>query len=142
MCRLTDTCDLLLVPLPPSGSLVFDGLFSKHMHNGCNGSRRKQDLESYSPKLMAFWPEVDSCNSAGLATCAFWGYCVGHGALALGHALLEASRLPIVFDLDETLLVAYSLHTLDVRLGKLRDSGWQQTLNYDLLLEGIVVVMK
>ena len=58
--------------------------------------------------------------TAGLATCAFWGYCVGHGALALGHALLEASRLPIVFDLDETLLVAYSLHTLDVRLAKLR----------------------
>lgn len=45
---------------------------------------------------------------------------MGHGALALGHALLEASRLPIVFDLDETLLVAYSLHTLDVRLAKLR----------------------
>lgn len=60
-----------------------------------------------------------SC-TAGLATCAFWGYCMGHGALALGHALLEASRLPIVFDLDETLLVAYSLHTLDVRLAKLR----------------------
>lgn len=46
---------------------------------------------------------------------------MGRGALALGHALLEASRLPIVFDLDETLLVAYSLHTLDVRLAKLRD---------------------
>jgi hypothetical protein len=60
-----------------------------------------------------------SC-TAGLARCAFWGYCMGHGGLALGHALLEASRLPIVFDLDETLLVAYSLHTLDVRLAKLR----------------------
>lgn len=46
---------------------------------------------------------------------------MGRGALALGTALLEASRLPIVFDLDETLLVAYSLHTLDVRLEKLRD---------------------
>ncbi len=46
---------------------------------------------------------------------------MGRGSLGLGLGLLETSRLPIVFDLDETLLVAYSLHTLDVRLQKLRD---------------------
>jgi hypothetical protein len=75
--------------------------------------------------LKSCCPDNGPSCCAGLATCAFWGYCVGSGAVTLGHALLEASRLPIVFDLDETLLVAYSLHTLDVRLAKLRDSGYQ-----------------
>jgi hypothetical protein len=51
----------------------------------------------------------------------FWGFCLGVGALRLGTSFLENSRIPVVFDLDETLLVAYSLHTLDVRLAKLRD---------------------
>lgn len=48
--------------------------------------------------------------------CRFWGFYVAEGAAALAIHLLECSRLPVVFDLDETLLVAYSLHTLENRL--------------------------
>lgn len=68
---------------------------------------------------------VDGCNlvlapiPTGKQQAVFWGFCLGAGALQLGATFLEASRIPVVFDLDETLLVAYSLHTLDVRLAKL-----------------------
>ncbi len=58
---------------------------------------------------------------AGLKYPAFWGFCLPRGALQMGMSLLDNSRLPIVFDLDETLLVAFSLHTLDVRLTRLQN---------------------
>ncbi len=39
----------------------------------------------------------------------------------MGVSLLDSSRLPIIFDLDETLLVAFSLHTIDVKLTRLQE---------------------
>ncbi|KAK9817895.1 hypothetical protein WJX72_003895 [[Myrmecia] bisecta] len=51
---------------------------------------------------------------------AFWGFSVGEKAAIVTSELLAASRLPLVFDLDETLLVAYSAHSLENRLEALR----------------------
>lgn len=46
----------------------------------------------------------------------FVGYVIGRGTgEALGR-LLALGRLPIVFDLDETLLVAQSCHQLETKL--------------------------
>lgn len=46
----------------------------------------------------------------------FFGYVIGRGTgEALGR-LLAMGRLPIVFDLDETLLVAQSCHQLETKL--------------------------
>ena len=47
---------------------------------------------------------------------AFWGYSVAVRAPDAAGALLEAARLPLVLDLDETLLAAFAGGQLEARL--------------------------
>lgn len=47
---------------------------------------------------------------------AFWGYSVAARAMGPVAALLEGARLPLVLDLDETLLAAFALGQLEARL--------------------------
>lgn len=47
---------------------------------------------------------------------AFWGYSVAAGAPELAASLLDAVRLPLVLDLDETLLAAFAGGQLEARL--------------------------
>ena len=47
---------------------------------------------------------------------AFWGYSVAARAPDAARALLEAARLPLVLDLDETLLAAFAGGQLEARL--------------------------
>ncbi len=47
---------------------------------------------------------------------AFWGYSVAARAMGPAAALLEGARLPLVLDLDETLLAAFALGQLEARL--------------------------
>ena len=53
---------------------------------------------------------------------AFWGYLVHDGATLLTSPWLEKSQLPVVLDLDETLIVAHSASKLQQEIGKLRHS--------------------
>ena len=47
---------------------------------------------------------------------AFWGYSVAARAPDAACALLETARLPLVLDLDETLLAAFAGGQLEARL--------------------------
>ena len=46
----------------------------------------------------------------------FWGYVLTPYAAMTSTQLLDSSRMAIVFDLDETLLVANSSSTLDKKI--------------------------
>lgn len=43
----------------------------------------------------------------------FWGYVLFFGVASAAALMLENSRMAVIFDLDETLLVANSQSTLD-----------------------------
>lgn len=59
---------------------------------------------------------------------AFWGYLVHDGATLLTSSWLEKSQLPVVLDLDETLIVAHSASKLQQEIGKLRHSRYKPAL--------------
>jgi hypothetical protein len=50
------------------------------------------------------------------AVPVFWGYLLAAGMADLGSTLLDSSLMPVVFDLDETLLQASSLSQLKTRI--------------------------
>jgi len=57
----------------------------------------------------------------------FWGYVLTPYAAVTSTMLLDSSRLAIVFDLDETLLIANSSSTLEKKIAdcqRLRSSHW------------------
>ncbi|GMH39886.1 hypothetical protein BSKO_07790 [Bryopsis sp. KO-2023] len=51
----------------------------------------------------------------------FWGYVLIRGALAIGADLLDTGRVLVVLDLDETLVLAHTQHSLANRVATLRD---------------------
>ncbi|BDA46182.1 probable RNA polymerase II C-terminal domain phosphatase-like 1 at N-terminal half [Coccomyxa sp. Obi] len=51
----------------------------------------------------------------------FLGYLVARGAAEMATALIDNSRLPLLFDLDETLLSAFTANNLRVRIKNLRE---------------------
>lgn len=50
------------------------------------------------------------------AVPVFWAYLLADGIGSLGAALLDSSLMPVVFDLDETLLQASSISQLKNRI--------------------------
>ena len=52
----------------------------------------------------------------------FLGYLVHEGATLLADVFVKNSQLPVVLDLDETLLVAFSMSQLESRLAKVSES--------------------
>lgn len=53
---------------------------------------------------------------------AWWGFMLGAGGAALADQTLADNRLPVVFDLDDTLLLAYSPSTMDTKIRGLTQS--------------------
>ena len=51
----------------------------------------------------------------------FWGYALYYGVASTTSLMLESSRMAVVFDLDETLLVANSASTLINRVEAARN---------------------
>lgn len=54
----------------------------------------------------------------------FWGYSLAMGLLSYGQSLLEHKRLAVVFDLDETLLQAFTEKTLRERGADMDGKMW------------------
>lgn len=56
----------------------------------------------------------------GRTTSVFWGYVLAAGIPSLVCAMLERSQMGLIFDLDETLLVAHSLNSVESRMDSCR----------------------
>jgi hypothetical protein len=52
--------------------------------------------------------------------CAYWGYTVTANLLPVVARVLHNSKLVLVFDIDETLLMAHTLDSLNTRLQRVR----------------------
>ena len=50
---------------------------------------------------------------------AWWGFMLGAGGAALADQTIAGNRLPVVFDLDDTLLLAYSPSTIATKIRQL-----------------------
>ena len=63
-----------------------------------------------------------SAGKHGKAVPTFLGYLVHEGATLLAEVFVKSSQLPVVLDLDETLLVANSLSQLENQMAKAMES--------------------
>lgn len=76
------------------------------------------------PLLLCFCLSVVLCVSyAGEKSppgCAYWGYIVTANLLPVVARVLHTSKLVLVFDIDETLLMAHTLDSLNTRLQRVR----------------------
>lgn len=52
--------------------------------------------------------------------CAYWGYTVTANMLPVIARILHAAKLVLVFDIDETLLMAHTLDSLNTRLQRVK----------------------
>lgn len=59
----------------------------------------------------------------------FWGYTLIRGALGDGAELLDSGRLPIILDLDETLVLAHTQSSLANRISILNDDRYTHQLS-------------
>lgn len=57
--------------------------------------------------------------STGTEELVFWGYAVMRGAVAHVTEMLDTGRIPLVFDLDETLVLAHTIFSLRTRESQL-----------------------
>ena len=55
---------------------------------------------------------------------AFWGYIVHDGVSVTTSRWIDKSQLPVVLDLDETLLVAHSVSQLRVEIARLNQERY------------------
>jgi hypothetical protein len=64
------------------------------------------------------------CHAAGgnksAPSCAFWGFTVTANLLPTIASVLHKSKLVLVFDIDETLLLAHTLDSLQQKLQKIK----------------------
>ena len=65
---------------------------------------------------------VLSAGKTGKIIPTFLGYLVHEGATLLADVFVKATQLPVVLDLDETLLVANSLSQLESQIAKAKES--------------------
>lgn len=56
------------------------------------------------------------------AAAAYWGYVVPTSLLNLAASVMHFSRLLVVFDLDETLLMAHTVDSLQQRIRRVNAS--------------------
>jgi hypothetical protein len=73
------------------------------------GTARQQPPFLHTPLMLAD-------DAKRVAVPAFWAYLLADGIVSLGAALLDSSLMPVVFDLDETLLQASSISQLKNRI--------------------------
>ena len=59
---------------------------------------------------------------------AFWGYLVHDGVNLRTSNWLDKCQLPVVLDLDETLIVSHSASELQQEIGKLNHSRYKPAL--------------
>lgn len=52
--------------------------------------------------------------------CAYWGFTVAANLLGVVSNVLRYSKLVVVFDIDETLLMAHTLDSLQTRLQRIK----------------------
>lgn len=52
--------------------------------------------------------------------CAYWGFTVTANLLGVVSNILRFSKLVLVFDIDETLLMAHTLDSLQTRLQRVK----------------------
>lgn len=64
------------------------------------------------------------CRAAGggksAPSCAFWGFSVPANLLPTIANILHKSRVVLVFDIDETLLMAHTVDSLQTRLARIK----------------------
>lgn len=70
--------------------------------------------------LVCVWP-----GKLGKVVPAFLGYLVHEGATLLADSFVRNTQLPVVLDLDETLLVANSLSQLESQMAKAREGRYR-----------------
>lgn len=58
------------------------------------------------------------------AVLLFWGYCLPGGMTSFSAKLFQNGQLPLILDLDETLVMGYSQHTLSQRITSLEKDMW------------------
>jgi RNA polymerase II C-terminal domain phosphatase-like 1/2 len=61
-------------------------------------------------------PDNSHATDDGTKCPVFWGYMMYFGVASAVSVMLENSRMAVVLDLDETLLVANSMSTLDSKI--------------------------
>lgn len=101
--RISDSKELMLAPVYS----IKGAALSTHML-----ARRVCVL---NVKLSLSMPADD-----GSQIPVFWGYELTVGLASLAASMLDSSRLALIFDLDETLLVANSSSNLDTRIDNCR----------------------
>lgn len=65
-----------------------------------------------------------SAGKLGKVVPTFLGYLVHEGATLLADGFVRNTQLPVVLDLDETLLVANSLSQLESQMAKAKESRY------------------
>ena len=91
-----------------------------------NCQRPKQQIHSQHLSIAVpprpWQTKLCSAGKHGKAVPTFLGYLVHEGATLLADVFVKSSQLPVVLDLDETLLVANSLSQLETQMAKAVES--------------------
>ena len=61
------------------------------------------------------------CGADHETRCSWWAFCATRQAPVLCQQLLATCRLPVVFDLDDCLVVAFSMTTLGNEIRKAQE---------------------
>lgn len=84
-------------------------------HIGLNST-----LQILHEGLVCFW-----AGKFGKVVPTFLGYLVHEGATLLADGFVRNTQLPVVLDLDETLLVANSFSQLESQMAKAKESRYR-----------------
>ncbi len=76
----------------------------------------------------------------GSRTATFWGYVLTPYLTISVGSMVESGRLALVFDLDETLLVANSTSTLDSKIEVCRKSRYELMMKHTRVRLGVWLI--
>lgn len=114
----------------PSG---FPDSSSSHhciLHRSAGGcTELRQCLRTFCVHLTAVSTQPPAATGSGISYPVFLGFVVADGALEMGYECILSMRLPLVLDLDETVVKAYTVTKLTKEIDELteqmarRDAG-------------------
>ncbi|CAL8462324.1 g1857 [Coccomyxa elongata] len=108
---------LAVLPSSESSASGRKALEDQHAQCLADGTAGVASVDDTVDLLLVAQTALDGVSPTPL----FLGYVVARGAAEMATALIDNSRLPLLFDLDETLLSASTANNLRVRIKNLRE---------------------
>eukprot|EP00200_Dunaliella_tertiolecta_P007936 CAMPEP_0202376530 /NCGR_PEP_ID=MMETSP1127-20130417/7007_1 /ASSEMBLY_ACC=CAM_ASM_000462 /TAXON_ID=3047 /ORGANISM="Dunaliella tertiolecta, Strain CCMP1320" /LENGTH=841 /DNA_ID=CAMNT_0048974333 /DNA_START=163 /DNA_END=2685 /DNA_ORIENTATION=- len=96
----------------------------KRFHSECMREHQALVIRINEAQELFLGP-VDSLQEDGSVLPVYWGWLLAAGIPSLVCAMLDRSQMGLIFDLDETLLVAHSANTVEGRMESCRKARSQ-----------------